>query len=188
MKIEEREKRITEISKSLKRYKFEDKMNEYTDLSMKLFKSSLYKRKGDKSARSKFSKDDLWKNFGDVVKEYPVILSTTHSLRNSIGENYLFDYVIIDESSQVDIVSGALALSCGKNVVIVGDEKQLPNVVTEELKAKTNEVFYSYDLNEAYNYSEKSLLTSIKTLYPEVPYTLLKEHYRCNPIIFGLHL
>ncbi|MDU1032751.1 AAA domain-containing protein [Clostridium sp.] len=185
MKIEEREKRITEISKSLKRYKFEDKMNEYTDLSMKLFKSSLYKRKGDKSARSKFSKDDLWKNFGDVVKEYPVILSTTHSLRNSIGENYLFDYVIIDESSQVDIVSGALALSCGKNVVIVGDEKQLPNVVTEELKAKTNEVFYSYDLNEAYNYSEKSLLTSIKTLYPEVPYTLLKEHYRCNPKIIG---
>ena len=113
MKIEEREKRITEISKSLERYKFEDKMKEYTDLSMKLFKSSLYKRRMNKSARSKFSKDDLWKNFGDVVKEYPVILSTTHSLRNSIGENYLFDYVIIDESSQVDIVSGALAISCG---------------------------------------------------------------------------
>ena len=64
VKIEEREKRITEISKSLERYKFEDKMKEYTDLSMKLFKSSLYKRRMNKSARSKFSKDDLWKNFG----------------------------------------------------------------------------------------------------------------------------
>lgn len=184
-KLEEYERRISSINKSLERYQFEDKMKEYTDLSMKLFKSNLYKRKGNSNERRKFSKEDLWKNFSDVVKEYPVILSTTHSLRNSIGENYLFDYVIIDESSQVDIVSGALALSCSKNVVIVGDEKQLPNVVPEDMKERTDEVFYNYNLDEAYKYSEKSVLTSIKTLYPEVPHTLLKEHYRCNPKIIG---
>jgi superfamily I DNA and/or RNA helicase len=60
------------------------------------------------------------------------MLSTTHSLRKCASENYLFDYVIIDEASQVDIVTGALALSCAKNVVIVGDLKQLPNVVNNK--------------------------------------------------------
>ena len=39
------------------------------------------------------------------------------------------DYLIMDEASQVDIAAGALALSCAKNAVIVGDLKQLPNVV-----------------------------------------------------------
>ncbi|WP_375141721.1 AAA domain-containing protein [Bacillus sp. EB600] len=67
------------------------------------------------------------------MKEYPVILSTTHSLRNSPEKNYLFDYVIIDEASQVDLITGALALSCVKNAVIVGDVKQLPNVIPSEV-------------------------------------------------------
>ena len=44
----------------------------------------------------------------------------------------MFDYVIMDEASQVDIKTGALALSCAMNAVIVGDDKQLPNVVSHE--------------------------------------------------------
>ena len=44
----------------------------------------------------------------------------------------------MDEASQVDIATGALALSCARNVVIVGDTKQLPNVVTENTRNKAN--------------------------------------------------
>lgn len=40
----------------------------------------------------------------------------------------------MDEASQVDVTTGALALSCAKNAVIVGDTKQLPNVITEDIK------------------------------------------------------
>ena len=66
--------------------------------------------------------------------EYPVILSTTFSSRATIGQGteFLFDYVIMDEASQVDVVTGALALSCAKNAIIVGDKMQLPNVIEEE--------------------------------------------------------
>ena len=49
---------------------------------------------------------------------------------------------VFRSTSQVDIATGALALSCARNVVIVGDTKQLPNVVTDDIKAKAkaNEV------------------------------------------------
>ncbi len=118
-----------------------------------------------------------------IFKEYLVILSITHSLRRCASENYLFDYVIIDEASQVDIVTGALAFSCAKNVVIVGDLKQLPNVVNNKTKEISNNIYNKYKLNEAYMYSENSLLSSICKLFSEVPKTLLKEHYRCHPKI-----
>ena len=50
----------------------------------------------------------------------------------------------MDEASQVDIATGALALSCARNVVIVGDTKQLPNVVTGDIKAKAKVIFDSF--------------------------------------------
>jgi superfamily I DNA and/or RNA helicase len=40
----------------------------------------------------------------------------------------------MDEASQVDLITGVLALSVAKNAVIVGDLKQLPNVITTENK------------------------------------------------------
>ena len=92
-------------------------MREYGDDSMKLFKAQLAERYKFDKKRPVFTKDALWKDFDSFIKEYPVILSTTHSLRNCASANYLFDYVVIDEASQVDIVTGALALSCARNQV-----------------------------------------------------------------------
>ncbi|MCR6576807.1 hypothetical protein CINS5906_02365 [Campylobacter insulaenigrae] len=49
---------------------------------------------------------------------YQFIFSTTHSIINSLNmKDNLFDYIIVDESSQVDIVTGALALSIAKNAL-----------------------------------------------------------------------
>lgn len=44
----------------------------------------------------------------------------------------------MDESSQVDIATGALAISNANNAVIVGDTKQLPNVMTKSDIKKQN--------------------------------------------------
>jgi hypothetical protein len=132
-----------------------------------------------------FTRDSLWKDFGSFIKEYPVILSTTHSLRSCASNNYLFDYVIMDEASQVDIVTGALALSCAKNAIIVGDLKQLPNVVPKNTAEETNRIFERFALDTAYHYAENSMLSSITKLYKNIPRTLLKEHYRCHPKIIS---
>ena len=88
----------------------------------------------------------------------------------------------MDEASQVDIATGALALSCAKNIVIVGDTKQPPNVVTADIKAKAKSIFDSFHINEGYQYT-KSFLQPILDAMPNVTQTLLREHYRCHPKI-----
>ena len=185
LKVAELEKEIESLTSRLSSYNFDDAMAEFSKKSMQLFKTNLAKKYGQRDNRTVFSGDVLWKNTGHFINEYPVVLSTTHSLRNNVADNYLFDYVLIDEASQVDIVTGALALSCAKNAVIVGDTKQLPNVVTTEVREKAGRIFDTYGLHQGYNYAEQSLLTSIVSLYEEIPRTLLKEHYRCHPKIIG---
>ncbi|WP_186579753.1 AAA domain-containing protein [Aquibacillus kalidii] len=185
LKREELLSEIEELTKKLEHYHFESAMKKYSDDSMRLFKASLAKGFGKGGGRNIFTPDAIWKNFDQFISEYPVILSTTHSLRSCAAKHYLFDYVLIDEASQVDVVTGALALSCAKNAVIVGDGKQLPNVVPEEVGEKTNKIFESYHLDQAYSYSTHSLLSSIESLFKDLPKTLLKEHYRCHPKIIN---
>lgn len=185
-KVKELNKQIEIINSKLNNYNFDDVMKNFSSDSMKLFKAELAKKYNAAGGnRPVFSNDVLWKNFDSFIDEYPVILSTTHSLRYCASENYLFDYVIIDEASQVDLVTGALALSCAKNAVIVGDVKQLPNVVSDETAKTTKQIFEEYDLDNAYSYAENSLLSSFIKLYKDIPRTLLKEHYRCHPKIIG---
>lgn len=184
-KIEELKSQIDALSNKLESYNFDNAMKEYSEASMKLFKTKLLEKYGVGGERIVFSEDVLWKNFDSFIKEYPVILSTTHSLRKCASENYLFDYVIIDEASQVDLVTGALTLSCAKNAIIVGDMKQLPNVITSEVEKETKLIFESFKLESAYSYGDNSLLSSIINLFTDIPKTLLKEHYRCHPKIIG---
>lgn len=158
--------------------------DELINQSMLVLKDKLARKYGSRASRPLFDEDDLWKNPSHVLEEYPVILSTTFSSRNSLNTKVTYDYLIMDEASQVDIATGALALSCAKNVVIVGDTKQLPNVVTEEVKAKAKAIFERFDINDGYQYT-KSFLQSVMEVRPDVTQTMLREHYRCHPKIIN---
>lgn len=149
-----------------------------------MVKDKLARKYEGNSSRKTFSEDNLWKEPYDVMAEYPVILSTTFSSRNSLNSDVVYDYLIMDEASQVDIATGALALSCARNVVIVGDTKQLPNVVTDDIKAKAKAIFDSFNVSEGYQYTN-SFLQSILDVMPNVTQTLLREHYRCHPKIIN---
>jgi superfamily I DNA/RNA helicase/very-short-patch-repair endonuclease len=184
-KEKELNERIQALTKRLENYQFDLVLKKYSEGSMKLFKAKLAERFSKDMIRKKFTKDSLWKDFGPFIQEYPLILSTTHSLRTCASANYLFDYVIMDEASQVNIVTGALALSCAKNAVIVGDLMQLPHVVSRETAEETQEIFERFAMDSAYHYAENSILSSISKLYMDIPRTLLKEHYRCHPKIIG---
>lgn len=156
-------------------------MQRMCEESMLLLKDMLaVKYQGRK--RQKLSEQDLWKNPWKVIDEYPIVLSTTFSSKTSLGKDMVFDYLIMDEASQVDIATGALALSCARNAIIVGDTKQLPNVVPQDVKQRAEVVFQSYKIAEGYQYSN-SFLQSVLKVVPEVPQTLLREHYRCHPKI-----
>ncbi|EJX05152.1 ATP/GTP-binding protein [gut metagenome] len=126
---------------------------------------------------------DIKKRTREFLAEYPIVLSTTQSSRNCINNRFVYDYVIIDEASQVDIISGLLALSCARNAVVVGDEKQLPNIVKNEHRRALQDIEAQNEIPSAYCTSQKSFLSSCMELFRDVPQTLLREHYRCHPRI-----
>jgi hypothetical protein len=171
-----------QLESALQDFSFDEKMKDYAEVSMQLFKNKLSKKYNGKE-RKEYTERDLLSRSEEFIEDYPVIMSTTYSLRRSLAENIVYDFVIIDESSQVDLATGVLALSCAKRAVIVGDLKQLPNVVDAQTAQKTDFIFQTYQLSEAYRYSNHSLLSSVTELFPAIPKTLLKEHYRCHPHI-----
>ncbi|GAB6011007.1 AAA domain-containing protein [Viscerimonas tarda] len=173
---------INTLEKELNDFDFDRKMKEYSELSLLIFRDKLA-RKYERKERTLFEIDELWKNSEKFIEEYPVVLSTTYSLRSSLSNKIMYDYVIVDEASQVNLATGALALSCAKKAVIVGDLKQLPNVVNSEDAEKTDKFFAEYNLPEYYHYKNHSILLSLTEMFPNAPRTLLREHYRCHPKI-----
>ena len=175
---------IAFLQEELAKVDAKQKMDTLTKLSMDYLKAILYNRYGNKQVRPRFAMDAIWKQPFEILKEYPVILSTTFSSRSCL-KDATYDYLIMDEASQVDLATGALALASARNAVIVGDLKQLPNVIPEDQRKLSEAVFQSYQLPEGYNYADNSFLKSVCTVIPDVPQTLLREHYRCHPKIIG---
>lgn len=165
--------------------------NEETNLmcfiktSREVFNGKLFK-KYNRLDKVEFSAKDYRKQFDDFAKRYPVILSSTLSLHTSIPNGYLFDYLIIDESSQVDIIKSAVCFSCSRNVIVVGDSMQLTHIVDKQSQEVAEQLQIEYNISPAYDYVKQNILNSLKSLYGNnLKSVLLKEHYRCHPTIIG---
>lgn len=185
-RTQELDREIQALEEKLEGVDAEFLMNEFTEMSLCCFRAHLAERYGKQSQRPVFSKEALWKTPGNVLEEYPVVLSTTYTARSSLGKYARFDYVVMDEASQVDVATGCLALSCARNAVIVGDTKQLPNVIASSQKKHLEELFEKYNIEDAYDFSQYSFLESLFALMKNrVPRVILREHYRCHPLIIG---
>ena len=103
---------------------------------MRAFCTTTLIKKLWRQTTNQFSLLNYKDNIANFLHAFPIVLSTTFSLRRCIPTDFMFDYVIIDESSQVDLLAGSIALACAKNAVIVGDEKQLPQIVDKAIKPK----------------------------------------------------
>lgn len=153
--------------------------------SLQYLQGVVFERYKDFQERTIYDIAQIRNSAQEFLEDYPVVLSTTFSALSNISPTNKFDYVIMDEASQIDIATGALALYSARNAVIVGDLKQLPNVVTDDVRNTTDELFAQFDLPESFQYGDNSFLKSLTTLFPRVPSTLLREHYRCHPLIIG---
>ena len=160
-------------------------MNELTQKSFQLFKAELAAKYEWKTNRRRFESNDFRRNSDEFTHEYPVILSTTYSIKGTLSLDYVYDYLIIDEASQVDLATAVLAFSCARNIVIVGDLNQLPNVLSEADIQRSETIWQTYSLAERYHFSTHSLLSSALETWPTAPVTLLREHYRCHPKIIN---
>lgn len=181
LKIKQLTNEISEMEYILASNSFDGLLKEYQRISQMLFRKYLY-LKYSKMETSEFDSESYKEKFEDFIKRYPVILSSTHSIRKTLpkGKDFLFDYMIIDEASQVDLITGVLAFSCCRNVIVVGDEQQLPCIVDNKLE----KMISAKPSRPEYNYFKKNILSSVNSLYgTEVPCTTLREHYRCHPQI-----
>lgn len=176
------EQEMVRISSVLQSINIQQSVKDLRSSSLQLLKSKVAKRYAS-SIRKKFTIQDIKFKTEEFLNEYPVVLSTTYSAKSCISKDMVFDYVIMDEASQVDIKTGALALSCAMNAVIVGDDKQLPNVVSREEAQALNVIQTTYNVSDSYNAITHSFLQSCVEVFKDAPVTLLREHYRCHPKI-----
>lgn len=176
------EQEMERISSVLQSINIQQSVKYLRSSSLQLLKSKIAKRYAN-HIRKKFTIQDIKFKTEEFLNEYPVVLSTTYSAKSCISKDMVFDYVIMDEASQVDIKTGALALSCAMNAVIVGDDKQLPNVVSREETQALNVIQTTYSVSDSYNAITHSFLQSCVEVFKDAPVTLLREHYRCHPKI-----
>jgi hypothetical protein len=178
-RIAELEREIDRVEHDLRRADFEQLSRQHQQLSVQFLDSELAARYQE-SRRISYSADSyrLGSIFNDFIKDYPALLSTCHSLRGSIADGYLLDYLIIDEASQANLLLAGLAMSSARYVVVVGDQRQLPPIPIDAANGLVPPV-------PAYN-CQHNLLAALAELYgADLPRTLLCEHYRCNPVIIG---
>ena len=118
-----------------------------------------------------------------ILSFLPIWIVTNLSAKNSfpLKEN-LFDLLIIDEASQCDIASALPLFYRAKQVIIIGDPKQLKHISllreTEDKKtASENKISrlyidYAYSKNSLYDISERAIKSKNKSPI------LLNQHYR----------
>ena len=163
----------------------ERNLNRFVEVSRDVFNGVLFK-KYSRLDKVVFNINNYRSQFGAFTNRYPVILSSTLSLHSSIPKGYLFDYLVIDESSQVDIIKSAVCFSCCRNVVVVGDSMQLSHIVDKQTAEVAKRCREECGIPIAYDYVQQNILDSLKAVYKDkIKQVLLREHYRCHPTIIG---
>ena len=176
------EKELQSVESTLQSVDIKENLRQLGAYSLQILKNEIVEHyRAD--TRTAFTIKNIKAKTEDLLREYPVVLSTTYSAKSCISKDMVFDYVIMDEASQVDIKTGALALSCAMNAVIVGDDKQLPNVVSQEEALALQAIQLTYKVDDRYNEVTHSFLQSCVEVFKDIPVTLLREHYRCHPKI-----
>lgn len=181
LKIQELIIRISDYELFLKKNSFNNLIKNNTNLSLNYFKNYLfnkYKNNNDFNFNIRTYRNKIT----EFTKRFPLVLSTTHSLLRNVGNDFCFDILVIDEASQSDILSSILTFNISKRVVIVGDSQQLPQIDNQSIYGYSDQLISKYQIPVEFQYKENSILNSIKS-FGNVPTTLLKEHYRCEPRI-----
>ena len=92
-----------QLEKKLEQYAFDQKMEELTEKSLRLFRAELSEKFHWKEPRKCFETRDFRGRSQEFNREYPIILSTTYSIKGTLNFEHTYDYLIVDEASQVDL-------------------------------------------------------------------------------------
>lgn len=112
-----------------------------------------------------------------LYSAFPVVLTTADAFlfnfKTLIENNNQVDCIIIDEATQCDVITGLPLLFLAKQLVVVGDIKQLSAITSNK------ENPFSKYIDPKHQQKDNSFLKSIQDVFSP-PSKLLKEHYRCD--------
>ncbi|MCZ9881690.1 AAA domain-containing protein [Arthrobacter sp. B2a2-09] len=179
-KLEELDDEISRAKDRLEKENYEELTESHRRVSAQYLHAYLQQHYSNRPRRT-YSPNDYKNQFREFIQDCPVILSTCHSLRTSLPDGFMLDYLIIDEASQVNLLAAGLTLASCRNLVVVGDLNQLPHIAD-----KTAAEAGGPAPAPAYDYGQHNILSSLTHLYDDIlPSTMLREHYRCHPAIIG---
>ncbi len=115
------------------------------------------------------------------------IMPVKEAIENFKVNPDLFDVVIIDESSQCNVLSLPILMRA-KKVVIVGDDQQIspmmPGISESSVKDLMSRYLYNIDNGNSYDF-HTSLYDIACRVFSSKGKLMLKEHFRCVPEIIG---
>lgn len=131
-------------------------------------------------------------SFVNTLQVLKIWSSTLKSLRGTFPlKAGIFDYVIFDEASQIDLPSAAPALYRAKKAIVVGDPMQLTHIagITKEIDFGLAKIQGLTEIKEVYpakiRYCDVSLYKAAENSLPHSP-ILLTNHYRSEDQIISL--
>lgn len=134
-----------------------------------------------------------------LLTKIPLFSCTIHSLRKIFVDEELFsqdifqgneqfDYVIVDECSQVSTLLGIVAMGSAKeHLVLIGDNEQLSPVIDEKKLEEIEKRYSMQDVPKVYRMIEDNSFLRVcgKVFEGRARNVMLSEHYRCHPAIIG---
>jgi hypothetical protein len=119
---------------------------------------------------------------------FPIWLVHLQELNSLVPQKKeLFDLLIIDEASQVDIAQALPAIQRAKRVVIVGDPMQLSHYsFLSRSKQKQFQIKHGFKDSSYLNYRDQSILDLyLQKLPSQDQVSFLREHFRSSPLLIG---
>lgn len=181
LKIDEIDQEIKLLQSNLDKSKIDSEIEKFKEKSMEVLKCGLYEYFKNSSEMNNSQKEGEM----DTLKKkrnYPILTSARDFFIASIDNNCIFDYVIIDEASDMDIVTGALVFARGRNVILIDDLNELQTKLDDTIVNGLVETFDKYQVNPAYKYLGNSLISSLNQLFKQVPKTVFSKKYNCSKI------
>lgn len=172
-KIDEINEEIKSLKNALDKNKIDGEIEKIQEKSMELLKCGLYEN-------FKFIEEinTSQEEENEPIKKkvnYPILTSARDFFINSIYDNCIFDFVILDEAADMDIVTGVLALARGRNIIVVDDLNEIKTKLDEGLADELKTVFDINEVNSGYKYMDNSLISSLNQVFKQVPKTELSR-------------
>jgi hypothetical protein len=126
------------------------------------------------------------KILNDIITDSPIVFSNILKGINNLPltEKNFFDYIIVDEASQCNSIAIVPLLPMTRNLLVVGDPKQLQHIasMTNDSHKKIIKEYSDKDMDNDFTYLSQSLFDYVDSirLASVNPELFLSYHYRCH--------